>query len=226
MLSLRGLKAVNGGGSGGSNNGNGGHTGVNIGHGSSNGNSGVAAISVIWWIFIGIVPVLMIILIMAARYGYKQCKKTRIIKIFDEHATMVKEKVMAHSNETVHKDSKGLIKPKDGVYDVSYADGEPQHIARLAFSDNGEGYNISGEIEDSEGLSKIVQDFVTYDGKAYWKDGKNVKSRFGGMNVSFISQGNFDFEKNTFSGTWQSSTGSSGSYTHFKLADKEQEQQE
>jgi hypothetical protein len=220
---LRGLKAVSGGGSGGSNNGNGGHTGVNIGHGSSNGNSGFADISVIWWVFIGIVPVLLIILILTARYGYKQCKKARI---FDEHATMAKEKVMAHSNETVHKDSEGFIKPKDGVYDVSYADGEPQHIARLAFSDNGEGYNISGEIEDSEGLSKIIQDFVTYDGKAYWKDGKNIKSRFGGLNVSIISEGNFDFEKNTFSGTWQSSTGSSGAYTHFKLADKEQEQQE
>ena len=122
--------------------------------------------------------------------------------------------------------------PSDGEYKVSVLDNDDDNngaenerprasFAILSFVDNGKGYTIHGEIQDTDGfLSKSIIDngLASYDGIAYWEDKSTTRSSFGiDIEINMISQGRFDFEKNTFSGIWESSIRDSGRYTSFEL---------
>jgi hypothetical protein len=142
---------------------------------------------------------------------------------FKQQANDAKEAVMEHSEKCIYSAAHA---PTDGLYDMSYVDDGQIHtgIVTLSFTDNGKGYSLSGTVADVDGQSTIIDDFVTYDGKAYWQD-RCTSSSSGDEGLLVVTEGTFDFVNSTFSGSWTSSTGRTGSYTKFVLIKADPESQ-
>jgi len=136
-------------------------------------------------------------------------------KIVGDEKDEVKQHARSISNKALHI-------PKNGTYSMAYVDRGSTHegTVQLSFHDVGDGYNLSGEVRDSDGRSIIDEGFVTYDGRAYWKD-KCLESSSGDVGMAVVSKGLFDFETSNFQGNWTAITGHDGPYTRFSLLQEE-----
>jgi hypothetical protein len=74
--------------------------------------------------------------------------------------------------------------------------------------------NGEGESGPRNNTCLIKEGLVARSGKAYW----TTKSINGNVKIIVLSTGTFNFIDCTFTGQWQSSSGSSGSYAYFKLS--------
>jgi hypothetical protein len=135
---------------------------------------------------------------------------------FKKYANDAKDAVVEYSRNCKHRASYG--RPTDGTYDVSFTDQGQTHTGniKLMFFDNGRGYNLSGTITVADRESSIVDEFVAYDGKTYWKD-ECSQSSSGDKGLLAVTTGNFDFVKNTFAGSGTSSNGTTITYAKFVL---------
>jgi len=108
--------------------------------------------------------------------------------------------------------------PTSGTYATSYIIGEDDEkrykaSVTLAFKDIGGYYTISGYGHDVDGDTTIDVGQATYDGSAYWKE----RSDEGHIGMQVVTKGTFDYEKDTFSGFWLSSSKKKGTYKSFSL---------
>jgi|EP00970_Alexandrium_tamarense_P009013 hypothetical protein len=101
------------------------------------------------------------------------------------------------------------------TFDTEYTDRGKTLTAELDIrlvNDGFSGYTIEGEAIDADGTTKFKDGFVTYDGVCWWLE-ETMSGQDTGLKV--LSQGTFDFTKNTFTGTWRSSSKCQGQYTSF-----------
>jgi len=152
-----------------------------------------------------VLPLIVIFLVIVGWWYFR-----RQLKKFNAHAVIAKEEVLTHANEISR--SAGMHTPTDGVYEIKFKESYIlDGISTLTFTDNGRGYELSGTMKHSN--SEIIDSIIAYDGKAYWK---YVDSN-GEFNRLVFVKGDFDFENNTFSGTWTDYNMASGHFTHFQF---------
>jgi hypothetical protein len=102
-----------------------------------------------------------------------------------------------------------------GTFDSTYNDRGETFTATLNLrltNDGLSGYTIEGEGSDNDGVTNVVDGFITYNGNAWWLE-ETVSGRDAGLKV--LTRGTFDFSNNTFSGTWKSSSRYEGNYISF-----------
>ncbi|KAL7476082.1 hypothetical protein ACHAW6_001962 [Cyclotella cf. meneghiniana] len=102
-----------------------------------------------------------------------------------------------------------------GVFNSKYTDRGRTLAAELTLrllNDGIGGYTVEGEGSDSDGLTKVTDGFISYNGTAWW-----LEEAFSGVDTGLkvLSKGTFDFANNTFSGTWRSSSQNQGDYVSF-----------
>ena len=161
--------------------------------------------SIIGTIVITIILVITILLCSCVESGRK--------KRLNEYDESIKEEVMTYANEK-SRSVVGMHTPTDGVYEIKclYQGSIQDAIATLTFTDNGQGYDLTGTMEHSNKKSLIKDSIIAYDGKAYWK----CVEFSGKKGITLVSKGDFDFENNNFSGTWRTRM-VDGPYTHFQF---------
>eukprot|EP00804_Cyclotella_cryptica_P010778 CCRYP_008729-RA/>CCRYP_008729-RA protein AED:0.17 eAED:0.18 QI:0/0.5/0.66/1/0/0/3/1898/306 len=102
-----------------------------------------------------------------------------------------------------------------GTFDSKYSDRGRTLTAVLTLrivNDGTGGYEIGGEGSDADGITKVTDGYITYDGRAWW-----LEEAFSGKDtgLKILSKGTFHFADNTFSGTWRSSSENQGDYVSF-----------
>jgi hypothetical protein len=207
------IRGLRGGSSGGGSKGGGGYSsgGGSSYRGSSHyGNSGGGGvpIGVVIALIVGVIVLITAVCICKRREqaAIKQKKET-----FQERIADLRQQAKDHAATNLSTGS-----PTDGVYKLSYLSGgfNKTGFATLSFVENGKGFDITGEIQDADGLSKINEGFASYDGKAYWVDTSTSSS------LIVVSDGVFDFDNSTFAGKWEADTGEESLYTSFELTNK------
>jgi len=150
---------------------------------------------------------------------YAKTQAARRSSEFQKLAEEIKAKQEENNPKVMNKSGiQDEHKPSSGVYTTQYMDRGKSFIgeASLTFEDerNQGRYSISGKSKDADGETTIEEGYVSYDGSnAWWKE-TNIS---GDVGLSVINHGTFNFETNTFSGEWTSSTGYSGTFTSFSL---------
>jgi len=122
-----------------------------------------------------------------------------------------KDAEISSSSATIEPDQ--IFSSYEGDFEVTYYDRGQELSGNMALKlVNNEllrGYNITGSNSDSDGPSYILDGFVHYSGHAWWVD--EVESgEDKGLRV--LNKGLFNFETNTFAGSWRGSSGESGIY--------------
>ena len=206
---IRGLRR---GSSGGGSSGGGYSSGGGSSYRGNNnyGNSGGAPlpIGVVIAIIVGVIALIAAVCICNRR---KQAAIKQKNEKFQDRIADLRQQVKDHAESNFSTGS-----PTDGTYKLSYLDGGSKKtgFATLSFVENGKGFDITGEIQDEDGLSKINEGFTSYDGKAYWVDTCTSSS------MIVVSDGVFDFDNSTFTGRWEAGTGERSLYTSFELINK------
>lgn len=100
-------------------------------------------------------------------------------------------------------------------FDVKYEDRghKLKGSAKIELRRTGDMYKIQGDCSDADGAASIVDGFVSLGGGGWWVE-ETFSGRHAGLKV--LSEGNFDFAIDTFSGTWRANNGVRGRYLDFK----------
>ena len=107
------------------------------------------------------------------------------------------------------------FKSYSATFDAEYTDrnNTMQAVLEIQLQNDGfSGYTIDGSGSDADGQTKLTDGFVTYSGNAWWLE-ETLTGPDAGLKV--LSQGEFNFETNTFTGTWRSNSKCDGTYTSF-----------
>lgn len=102
-------------------------------------------------------------------------------------------------------------------FDVRYMDRGREHrgFAHIHLNHSGAGYNIRGDCGDVDGDAQITDGFVRFDGVTWWVEQIVVGAERADTGLKTLTEGTFDFARNSFSGTWRASNGLHGNYTKF-----------
>lgn len=136
------------------------------------------------------------------------------------------EKSTTTDEESGDRNSKPV--PISGNYIVTYTENQNECSSKrgtlhadFTEAHNGKGYNLSGSFLDQDGFAIIKEGFVCYDGSnAYWYEFYEWPSTSLRCNLKYLevlNEGTFDFQSNSFQGTWQSNTGFQGNILRLEL---------
>lgn len=103
----------------------------------------------------------------------------------------------------------------EGDFDVKYLDRHNVHdgFVKLKLKNSISCYKVEGDCRDADGAATITEGYVTYSGEAWWVE-ETCSGTDKGLKV--LTEGKFDFNTNSFTGTWKANSGVQGSYTAFK----------
>lgn len=134
---------------------------------------------------------------------------------FDEAVSKARQKIAGATNNVHATASQPNFQTLEGDFDVKYMDrGNVQNgFTKIKLTNCASQYKIEGTCSDADGSATITEGFATYAGDAFW-----VEETFEGTDkgLKVLTEGQFNFANNAFSGTWRSNTGIRGNYTEFK----------
>ena len=233
---LRGLKGGSGGGGGGSGGGGRGGGYSSSSYGSSSGyyygsnsynNNGSSEMPT--WLIIVLVVGLSLCGVCYCVYKSKEGNgngssiKTNNVQ-FDELVSKARQRLEQQTTSgvaaayTVTSNSTNNFETYQGDFDVQHLDrGNLENgsaTIRMQRDSTGNRYKIEGECSDNDGRAQITQGFASYSGEAWWVEEVSPGQTDAGLKV--LSEGKFNFDSNTFAGTWRANTGVTGTYTSFQ----------
>ena len=233
---LRGLKGGSGGGGGGSGGGGRGGGYSSSSYGSSSGyyygsnsynNNGSSEMPT--WLIIVLVVGLSLCGVCYCVYKSKEDNgngssiKTNNVQ-FDELVSKARQRLEQQTTSgvaaayTVTSNSTNNFETYQGDFDVQHLDrGNLENgsaTIRMQRDSTGNRYKIEGECSDNDGRAQITQGFASYSGEAWWVEEVSPGQTDAGLKV--LSEGKFNFDSNTFAGTWRANTGVTGTYTSFQ----------
>ena len=142
---------------------------------------------------------------------------------FNELVSKARQRLEQQTNSgvaayTVTSNSTNNLETYQGDFDVQHLDrGNLENgsaTIRMQRDNTGNGYKIEGECSDNDGRAQITQGFASFSGEAWWVEEVSPGQTDAGLKV--LSEGKFNFDSNTFAGTWRANTGVTGTYTSFK----------
>jgi hypothetical protein len=133
---------------------------------------------------------------------------------FDAAVSEARRNIM-YSSPSSNSSCDVIYETFGGTFDSRYSDRGKTLEAELRLhltNDGCGGYTIEGEGSDADGMTKVIDGYITYSGNAWW-----LEQTFSGQDTGLkvLSKGTFDFSNNTFSGTWRSSSKYQGNYVSF-----------
>ena len=233
---LRGLKGGSGGGSSGGGGRGGGYSssgssyssrGGGYYYGSSSYNNNGSSSEMPTWVIIVLVVGLILGGACYCVYKSKDNGNGSSIKTnnvqFDELVSKARQRLEQQTTSgvaayTVTSNSTNNFETYQGDFDVQHLDrGNIENgsaTIQMQRDSPGNRYKIEGECSDNDGRAQITQGFASYSGEAWWVEEVSPGQTDAGLKV--LSEGKFNFDSNTFAGTWRSNTGVTGTYTSFK----------
>lgn len=133
---------------------------------------------------------------------------------FNEAVFKARQKQTEESSVYATNNATPNFETYEGDFDVEYSDRGRVHsgFVKLQMKHTSPYYKIEGQCSDADGSATITEGFSTYSGDTWW-----VEETFSGNDkgLKVLTEGNFDFTSNTFSGTWRANSGVLGQYKSF-----------